>query len=278
MQHEDLPPVPADPARGAQAGPDMGVRIIRLDRVDAGMRVPGLPEQAVQLLAEPFRGSTVERVGDVLIVVVGTATGAVRLALSEDLVVAVDGDPSMLDRALAAYWSDPTLTATGSAGVLPCVVAEAVETYGPALTALIDQVDHHHHMSTQQITFMSRRVLELRRAMVPLVELLDELGGHATLADRYRGRRSRLRHLVETADLLATVLSNALQAQQNDDMRKISAWGAIWAVPTLLAGVYGMNFHHMPELGWPVAYPLVLIVMVATAAYLYRAFRRSGWL
>ena len=74
------------------------------------------------------------------------------------------------------------------------------------------------------------------------------------------------------------MLSNALQAQQNDDMRKISAWGAIWAIPTLLAGVYGMNFQHMPELGWPGGYPLILVVMVATAATLYVAFRRSGWL
>jgi magnesium transporter len=278
MHEDDVPPVPADPARGGQAGPGTGVRIIRLNRAYAGMRVPGLPERALQVLAEPYTGSTVERVGDVLIAVVRTATGEVRLALTEDVVVAVDGDASLLDRALGAYRSDPALTATGSAGVLPCVVAEAVESYGPALTALIDHVDGHRHMSTQEIAVLSRRLLELRRAMVPLAELLDELGGHATLADRYRGRRSRLRHLVETADLLATVLSNALQAQQNDDMRKISAWGAIWAVPTLLAGVYGMNFDHMPELGWPVAYPLVLNVMVATAAYLYRAFRRSGWL
>ena len=275
---DGVPPVPADPARGAQTGPDTGVKIIRLEQVDPGTEVARLPDPALRLLAQPVFRSTVEQIGDVLIVVVRTATGEVRLALSENLVVAVDGDAPVLDRALSAYRSDPTLTATGSAGVLPCVVAEAVETYGPALAALIDRVDYHGDMSTQEITLMSRQVLQLRRAMVPLVELLDELGGHASLADRYRGRRSRLRHLVETADLLATVLSNALQAQQNDDMRKISAWGAIWAVPTLLAGVYGMNFRYMPELGWPVAYPVLLIVMVATAAYLYRAFRRSGWL
>jgi magnesium transporter len=206
------------------------------------MEVPGLSERAVQLLAEPHPGSTVEQVGDVLVAVVRTVTGEVRLAVSDGVVVAVDGDTSLLDRALTAYWSDPTLTAAGSAGMLPCVVAETVKAYGPVLAALIDEVDDHRTMSTQQIILMSRRVLKLRRAMVPLLELLDELGGHATLADRFRGWRSRLRHMVETADLLATVLSNALQAQQNDDMRKISAWGAIWAVPTLLAGVYGMNF------------------------------------
>ena len=61
-------------------------------------------------------------------------------------------------------------------------------------------------------------------------------------------------------------------------MRKISAWGAIWAVPTLLAGVYGMNFHHMPELGWAYGYPFALLLMAATSGCLWVWFKRSGWL
>jgi magnesium transporter len=66
--------------------------------------------------------------------------------------------------------------------------------------------------------------------------------------------------------------------QQNDDMRRISAWVAMAAVPTMLAGIYGMNFEHMPELHWPLGYPLVLAVMAAACFGLYRLFRRSGWL
>jgi magnesium transporter len=61
-------------------------------------------------------------------------------------------------------------------------------------------------------------------------------------------------------------------------MRRISAWVAIWAVPTLLAGIYGMNFRHLPELGWRFGYPVVLAVMAVICLGLYRAFRRSGWL
>jgi magnesium transporter len=66
--------------------------------------------------------------------------------------------------------------------------------------------------------------------------------------------------------------------QQNADMRKISAWVAIVAVPTMIAGIYGMNFDHMPELGWTFGYPLALLLMGAACLVLYRAFRRNGWL
>ena len=66
--------------------------------------------------------------------------------------------------------------------------------------------------------------------------------------------------------------------RQGDDMHRISAWAAIWAVPTLLAGIYGMNFRYMLELGWRFGYPLVLVVMVVICLGLYRAFRRYGWL
>jgi magnesium transporter len=121
--------------------------------------------------------------------------------------------------------------------------------------------------------------------------MLDRLAGESQLPTggqlrrRLREQHARLQHLVESTDGLGSLLSNVLQAyltevsvRQNDDMRRISAWVAIWAVPTLLAGVYGMNFQHMPELGWRFAYPVVLIVMVAICLVLYRGFRRSGWL
>jgi magnesium transporter len=66
--------------------------------------------------------------------------------------------------------------------------------------------------------------------------------------------------------------------RQNEDVRKISAAVAILAVPTMIAGIYGMNFEHMPELGWTYGYPLALGVMVVLCALLFRYFRRAGWL
>ena len=66
--------------------------------------------------------------------------------------------------------------------------------------------------------------------------------------------------------------------QQNTDMRKISAWVAIAAVPTMIAGIYGMNFEHMPELSWAWGYPAVLTLMAAVCGFLYVTFRRNNWL
>ena len=83
------------------------------------------------------------------------------------------------------------------------------------------------------------------------------------------------------SDLLdAAIDANLTQVslQQNEDMRRISAWVAIAAVPTMVAGIYGMNFETFPELGWRFGYPLVLAGMATAAGLLYRAFRRSGWL
>jgi magnesium transporter len=82
-------------------------------------------------------------------------------------------------------------------------------------------------------------------------------------------------------DLLTSVLAaNLTQAsvRQNEDMRRISSWAALIAVPTAVAGLYGMNFDNMPELHWRFSYPLVLVVVAGICLALYRAFRRSGWL
>jgi magnesium transporter len=82
-------------------------------------------------------------------------------------------------------------------------------------------------------------------------------------------------------ELLDSILDANLtrvSVQQNEDMRKISAYAALFAVPTAVAGIYGMNFDHMPELHWTFGYPMALTLMVVVVFALYRAFKRSGWL
>jgi magnesium transporter len=100
--------------------------------------------------------------------------------------------------------------------------------------------------------------------------------------------RDVLDHQTQAADRIASydeMLSSLVQAalakvgmQQNTDMRKITAWAAMAAVPTMIAGIYGMNFDNMPELHWVWGYPLVVMVMVGICAFLYRNFRRNHWL
>jgi magnesium transporter len=82
-------------------------------------------------------------------------------------------------------------------------------------------------------------------------------------------------------DLLTSILTanlTQISVGQNEDMRRISAWVAIVAVPTMVAGIYGMNFEFMPELRWSFGYPLVIAIMVAACVTLYVRFRRAGWL
>ncbi|WP_158609485.1 CorA family divalent cation transporter [Cellulomonas triticagri] len=139
---------------------------------------------------------------------------------------------------------------------------------------------------------LKREIAEARRALVPLLAVLPELISEEEDARRETRTMRWLRRL-DTAlgkvdrhldghdallgDMLSVHLSR-VSVRQNEDMRKISAWAAIIAVPTLVAGIYGMNFDHMPELHWLAGYPLALVLMAGAATVLFRLFKRSRWL
>ena len=146
-------------------------------------------------------------------------------------------------------------------------------------------------MDAEQIYVMKREVLELRRAVVPLgppVRKLTE--GYSSLVPHEV--RSYFRdvddHLVTVTDRVAgfnellTTLVDAVLAKttmrQNNDMRKITAYAAMISVPTMIAGIYGMNFQYMPELQWRYGYPLVLALIAVLITTLFRVFRRNQWL
>ncbi|MDI5967612.1 magnesium/cobalt transporter CorA [Streptomyces sp. SL13] len=136
-----------------------------------------------------------------------------------------------------------------------------------------------------------RQVMEFRRATSPLADPMTRLAlAQVPYVDResqpfFRDVSDHLTRVNEQVDGLDRLLSDMLGAhltqvgiRQNDDMRKISAWAAIAAVPTLIAGVYGMNFTHMPELQWHYGYYGVLGVMLAACWVLYVFFKKRGWL
>jgi magnesium transporter len=138
---------------------------------------------------------------------------------------------------------------------------------------------------------LKREVLEFRRAALPLRMPLEHLADDdgtlvsAELRLQFRDTADHLAAVLADIDsydaLLSDVLSTHLSqigVQQNADMRKISAWAAMIAVPTLIAGIYGMNFDHMPELHWALGYPLTVFVMAVAVLVLRRSFKRSGWL
>jgi magnesium transporter len=138
---------------------------------------------------------------------------------------------------------------------------------------------------------LKREVLEVRRAAAPLAVPLSRLRSEDTplidertrpfFGDIYDHVLRVLDH-VEAYDRLLTDVLHAhlaqISVQQNDDMRRISAWVAMAAVPTMVAGIYGMNFDYMPELNYRPAYFIVLGLLAVVEIGLYRAFRKSGWL
>jgi magnesium transporter len=143
----------------------------------------------------------------------------------------------------------------------------------------------------EHIYMLKREVVEMRRAVSPLTLALQRMGtDHNDLISKEvrRYMRDVLDHNTQASDRITSydeVLSSLVQAavgkvsmQQNIDMRKISAWVAIAAVPTALAGIYGMNFDHMPELHQVWGYPAVLLVMATVCSVLYLTFRRNHWL
>jgi magnesium transporter len=191
------------------------------------------------------------------------------------------------------------LLASGPSAVLYAVCDAVVDTY----TAIADEVEHdveevearvfspERTNDAETVYKLKREVLEFRRAVSPLVAPTAQLAEglepvvHPDTRPFFRDVADhvvRVAEQVEGFDSLLTDILHANLAQvsvrQNSDMRRISAWVAIVAVPTMIAGIYGMNFEHMPELTWRFGYPLALGVMLACCVALYRAFKRSGWL
>ncbi|WP_106206286.1 magnesium/cobalt transporter CorA [Kineococcus rhizosphaerae] len=237
-------------------------------------------------------------------------TGEVMLFVGRRFVVTVRrGDSTVLRQVRHEVDSGARPLRRGPKGVLHAVMEHVVAGYTTIDSELEQDVEEVEEQvfspsrssDAQRIYSLKREVLEVRRGAFPLVAPLkrlveddgaderDEPDGVHHIDDQARlVLRDVLDNLVrtvehvETYDRLLTDILNAHLAQvsvrQNDDMRKISAWAAIAAVPTLIAGVYGMNFQHMPELSWRFGYPACVLAMVAICVGLYRVFKRSGWL
>jgi magnesium transporter len=140
---------------------------------------------------------------------------------------------------------------------------------------------------------LRRQVLDMYRNVEPLIEPLERLqtGKHPVgaaeveLGPYFRDIHDHLRREVARIEIQRDLLSEVLNVnltrvsvQQNEDMRRISGWVAIAAVPTMLAGLWGMNFEHMPELDEWWGYPLALLIMAGTALFLFRWLRRRHWI
>jgi magnesium transporter len=144
---------------------------------------------------------------------------------------------------------------------------------------------------SQEIYFLKREIIEFKHAIEPLLTPIGRItSGLVTSVPEaikpfFRDTSDHLLQAIEHVSGLDSLITSVLQAdlahiqvQQNIDVRRISAWVALASGPTMLAGIYGMNFRHMPELGTRYGYYVVLGVMVTLTGFLFRNFKKSGWL
>lgn len=221
------------------------------------------------------------------------------MASPAHVIVVRHGDAVPLDDLRVRMESQPDWLAQGPGAVMHAVLDEVVEAYYPVLDGIDNDISEVEETvfseaqasPTKRIYELKREVLEFRKAVLPLLGTMELLtrSNHPVLNPELR------RYLADTGDdvkrvvdqlqteneLLTSVLdANLTQVgiRQNEDMRMMSAWIAILAVPTMVAGIYGMNFRHMPELGTRYGYFIVLGLIAVVCMMLYRKFKSIGWL
>jgi magnesium transporter len=227
-------------------------------------------------------------------------TGEIMIFVGPDFVVTVrHGEHGGLAGVRKQLDASPAILKLGPYAIMHAIADHVVDSYLDITDLIetdIDAMEEDIFSPSAQtniecIYLLKREVVELRRAVAPLTFALQRMGtdhNDVISIEVRRYLRDVLDHNIQAADRIASydeLLSSLVQAalgkvamQQNVDMRKISAWVAIAAVPTALAGIYGMNFEHMPELHWVWGYPVVLLVMATVCATLYRTFRHNHWL
>ncbi|MGH2741527.1 MAG: magnesium/cobalt transporter CorA [Thermoleophilaceae bacterium] len=277
---------------------------------DSIRREFNLHELAVEDAIHAHQRPKLEVYGEMVFIVLKTARyvdpeevvrlGEILIFLGRGYIITVrHGEASELGEVRRRLEHDPELLAHGPGAVLHAIVDRVVDDYGPAITGLgedIDQIENQVFSGergnpAERIYKLKREVLEFSHAAGPLVDPVDRLAKghyeviHPKVRTYFRDVNDHLvrahEQLENFRDLLTSILAANLAqvtVRQNEDVRRISAIVAIVAVPTMIAGIYGMNFEHMPELGWTFGYPLVLAVMAAICFTLYRYFKRVGWL
>ncbi|RMB87329.1 magnesium and cobalt transport protein CorA [Streptomyces shenzhenensis] len=228
-------------------------------------------------------------------------TGEIMVFLGHDFVITVrHGRHGSLGPLREELESQPRQLAKGPAAVLHAIADHVVDEYlnvTDAVQSDIDEVEtdvfaeNGARVDPGRIYQLKRELLDLKRAVVPLARPVEDLATRPIRVvdpEIQAYFRDVLDHLIRAKEQIASfdeLLNSILQAHlaqvtvaQNEDMRKITAWAAIIAVPTMVCGVYGMNFDHMPELRWRFGYPLVIGVISIACLTLYRGFRRNGWL
>ncbi|GAA1352156.1 magnesium and cobalt transport protein CorA [Streptomyces beijiangensis] len=232
-------------------------------------------------------------------------TGEVMCFTGRDFVITVrHGGQGSLRALRHRMQSEPELLAKGPSAVLHAIADQVVDGYLAVASAVQDDIDEveidvfsepakgtSRGTDAGRIYQLKREVLEFKRAVSPLLrplQLLSERPMRLIDPDIQKYFRDVADHLARVQEQVVgfdELLNSILQANlaqatvaQNEDMRKITAWAAIIAVPTMITGVYGMNFDHMPELHSQYGYPVAMAGIVGICLSIHRTLKRNGWL
>ena len=265
---------------------------------------------AVEDAGDSHQRPKVERYGDTLFLVLKTLwyvdeddaveTGEINLFIGPDFVVTVrHGQGIDLSTARRDLEQRAQVLEHGPMAVMYAICDRVVDEYekvGASLEIDVDEVEESVFSPARtddsvRIYTLKREIAEVRRAVMPLREPMrrfvqaEVAGIDEATATYFRDVADHLHRVSEVIDNLDVLLSTAFDAhlarisvQQNEDMRKISAGAALVVVPTLIAGIYGMNFDQMPELQWTFGYPFAIALMVSVSGVLLWFFKKSGWL
>jgi magnesium transporter len=269
----------------------------------------GLHPLAVRDALRAHQRPKVERYGETLLVVIKAARyveekevvefGEVHAFVGPDFVVTVRyGETNELQEVRRSLEGRPDLLRKGPYAVLYAIMDRTVDDYVPVVDGLANDIDEIEVEVFESQPDVSRRIYELSREVIrfhqatqPLAGTLESLTQEETSdidreVRRYlRDVQDRVLRVTDQAQGFRELLQNILSVNltlasvnQNDQVKKISAWAAILIVPTLITGIYGMNFDFMPELHWIYGYPVVLLLMLTISLILYWGFKRRGWL
>jgi magnesium transporter len=196
---------------------------------------------------------------------------------------------------------EPQLLRQGPGYILYVLMDAVVDRYFPILDALEDDLDAIERRifapegvpraNIEGLYEIKQRLMVIKHAVAPLLEGVSNLSGKhvpilcANMAEYFRDVYDHLLRLNQTADSIRETIATAISVnlsmvtlQENETMKRLAAYAALLAVPTMIAGIYGMNFEHMPELKWRYGYAISLLAMFGIDVYLYFRFRAAKWL
>ena len=265
---------------------------------------------AVEDAVHAHQRPKLETYGDTIFVVLKTVhyvdhdevveVGELMLFIGTNFVVSVrHGKGSPLDQVRADLEHSADRLRAGPAAVLHAIVDRVVDNYIVAAEQVAEDIDEiecevfsgDRNDHAERIYKLKREVLSFQRSVKPLGEPLRRLAAAEVphlddeTAQYFRDVHDHLLRTADQVDEFSQLLNDILEAntagvtmRQNEDMRKITAWVAILAWITMIAGIYGMNFERMPELGWALGYPFALSIMLLGSVVLHRLFKRNRWL